>query len=77
MAKITEARFSSNFLDMEVEVDVSPAPAGNELLAPGQAQTQPPLPPEQNSTNPFSAVDPEEEGNQEQDKVSLLSKVSL
>lgn len=59
----SESRFSSNFIEVEVDVSDPNVPMGNQLVPPGttpQPQAQPQAQ-QVKSTNPFSAVDPEEE----------------
>lgn len=64
MAANTEARFSSNFLDIEVDFSKTVVPAdpmGNELLPPVTAQ---PVAAQPKSTNPFVAVEPGEKSDE-------------
>lgn len=71
---IAEARFSSNFLDVEINVtgagSAVPGPFGNQLLPPGAglttqlANTSSSTGAQAESTNPFSAEETESEKNQ-------------
>ena len=72
---MAEARFSSNFIDDDDE-DVSGSVSvtvGNELFPPGNTFQHPAQDPPRKSTNPFSAVEPEETHQSvSQRSVSLL-----